>query len=103
MTIPPGWTNPITVSAGSSQLDVDPTRLLPSRPDLDRKRIEIQRLLIRNGQRRWTPIRVTEGGIIFDGHHMVRAAAEEGTLVDVVVVGATEVPIGVGILDLPVR
>jgi hypothetical protein len=46
---------------------------------------------------------VTEGGIIFDGHHMVRAAAEEGTLVDVVVVATAEVPIGVGILDLPVR
>jgi hypothetical protein len=103
MTIPPGWTNPITVSARSNQLDVDPTRLLPSRPDLDQKRIEVQRLLIRSGQLRWTPIRVTKGGIIFDGHHMVRAAAEEGTLVDVVVVANAEVPIGVGILDLPVR
>jgi hypothetical protein len=46
---------------------------------------------------------VTQQAVIFDGHHMVRAAAEEGMLVDVRVVGIAQPSAGELILDLPVR
>jgi hypothetical protein len=46
---------------------------------------------------------VTRGGVIWDGHHAVRAAAEAGAMVDVLVVGITATPTAASILDLPVR
>src|SRR5438874_2435716 len=103
MNVPPGWHNPITVLPGQTQHGVDPARLLPSRADLARTRVEFQRSFLRSGTRRLTPVRVTRDGVIIDGHHMVRAAAEEGKLVDVMVVSWSEVPTGVTILQLPVR
>ena len=102
MPIPAGWQNPITVSAGQTQ-QVDPTQLLPSRGDLVRARLEGQRRLLLSGTPRFTPVQVTPDGVIFDGHHMVRAAAEIGKLIDVRVVGITQPPTGEMILDLPVR
>lgn len=103
MSVPPGWQNPITAPPGQVQRAVDPVRLLPSRGDLVRARVEFQRSLLRGGTARLTPVRVTPGGVIVDGHHMVRAAAEEGTMIDVVVIPWSEVPVGASILDLPVR
>jgi hypothetical protein len=98
----PGWQNPITLPAGRVQAGVDPGTLLPSRPDLIRGRLDFQRQLLRGGAPRLTPIQVTTDGVIFDGHHAVRAAAEEGGLVDVKVV-AFRVPLAAdSILDLPV-
>jgi hypothetical protein len=41
--------------------------------------------------------------VIFDGHYMARAAAEEGKLIDVHVVKVSQPPAGELILDLPVR
>ncbi len=103
MPIPADWQNPISSAPGQDQRGVDPAILLPSRGDLVRSRLEEQRRLLLSGAARWTPIRVTPDGVIFDGHHMVRAAAEEGKLVDVRVVAIQQPPVGEMILDLPVR
>ena len=103
MPMPTNWQNPITARPGQTQSGVDPARLLPSRGDLDRSRLEAQRRLLRSGIRRFSPVQVTPDGVIFDGHHMVRAAAEEGKLIDVRVVGISQPPGTDMILDLPVR
>jgi hypothetical protein len=103
MPIPTSWRNPISAAPGQVQIGVDPTRLLPSRSDLVRLRLELQRQLIRSGTPRFAPVLVTPDGVIFDGHHAVRAAAEEGKLIDVRVVGISQPPAGELILDLSVR
>jgi hypothetical protein len=48
-------------------------------------------------------LRLTPDAVIFDGHHGIRAAAEEGMMVDVLVVGLRVSPCGLSILGLPVR
>jgi hypothetical protein len=103
MPIPPDWQNPITAAPGQTQAGVDPTRLLPGRGDLVRSRVDAQRRLLLAGIPRLSSVQVTPDGVIFDGHHMVRAAAEEGKLIDVRVVGISQPPAGELILDLPVR
>ena len=103
MPIPGNWRNPITASAGQTQIGVPPANLLPSRGELVRVRLEAQRQLLLSGKPRRTPVLVTTGGVIFDEHHMVRAAAEEGKLIDVRVVGISQPPAVELILDLPVR
>jgi hypothetical protein len=97
------WKNPIHVAAGATQTSVDPALLLPSRPDLRRARLEAQRHLLAAGIRRTTPILVTSDGIIYDGHHAVRAAAEESQTVDVEVTDAAAAPVGLTILELTIR
>lgn len=77
--------------------------LLPSRPDLVRKRLEAQRQLIKSKCTRSTPILVTPAGIIYDGHHAVRAAAEEAVNVSIKIIDQPLVPRAASILDLPVR
>jgi hypothetical protein len=52
---------------------------------------------------RFTPIQINLEGIIWDGHHAVRAAAEKGRLIDVLVVDQPLVASGTPILALPVR
>ena len=74
MVLPPGWQNPITVPAGQIQKGVDPLQLLPARRDLSAARLAFQRALLLSGGVRFTPIKVTHQGVIYDGHHMVRAA-----------------------------
>jgi hypothetical protein len=103
MLIPAGWKNPITVAPGQMQRGAAATVLLPSRTDLGRARLESQRQLLRSGTPRFSPAQVSPDGVIFDGHHMVRAAAEEGKLIDVRVVGISQPPAGELILNLPVR
>lgn len=98
----PGWQNPIVVPAGRTQNGVDPRRLLPSRADLLRVRLDLQRRLVRSGTPRLTPIQVTTDGIIFDGHHAVRAAADDGRSIDVKVVFFPLTEAADSILDLPV-
>lgn len=97
-----GWQNPITASPGQTQTGVDARLLLPGRPDLIRVRLEFQRTLQQSGQKRHTPIQVTRGGVIWDGHHAVRAAAEAGATVDVLVVAVDVPATASSILDLPV-
>jgi hypothetical protein len=103
MSAPAGWQNPIRVSAGQTQANVDPRMLLPSRPDLVKARLDFQRLLLRSAQKRFTPIQVTLQGVIFDGHHAGRAAAEEGSFVEVFVVDQKVLPSAPSIFSLSVR
>jgi hypothetical protein len=103
MTAPAGWQNPITAPAGQSQTGVDPLALLPSRQSLERARLDLQRALLLSGTARTTPILVTAGGVIWDGHHAVRAAAEEGRMIDVEVIALPARATGSSIMNLPVR
>src|SRR4051794_32188025 len=103
MSSPSGWRNPIVVGPGNVQTDVDPSQLRPSRTDLVRARVELQRSLIRGNRQRLTPIQVSEQGVIIDGHHYIRASAEEGRLIDVLVSELPVLPKADSILDLPLR
>jgi hypothetical protein len=99
----PGWQNPITSAPGQTQSGIDPLLLLPSRKDLVKTRLTTQHLLLSAGQDRSTPIEVTIDGVIWDGHHGVRAAAERGVSVTVLVVNGKASPTFPTIMDLPVR
>jgi hypothetical protein len=103
MTVPPGWQNPITVPPGHTQTGVDPLTLLPSRRSLERPRGGVQRALLLSGTARATAILVTPDGVIWDGHHAARAAAEDGRAVDVLVIARPARATGSSILNLPVR
>ena len=79
------------------------TDLLPSRRHLVQTRLDFQRGLLAASQSRHTPVEVAANGVIWDGHHGTRAAAEKGSTIDVKVVNASVRPVGLLILDLPVR
>src|SRR5947209_1315943 len=100
MAFPPGWSNPITAAVGEIQASVDPLSVLPSRHDLSQTRLDIQKALVDAGTERHTPIQVTEDGVIWDGHHAVRVAAERGAAVTVLVVNERANPTADSILDL---
>jgi hypothetical protein len=102
MTVPGNWQNPITAPAGQLQTNVNPLTLLPSRKDLSQVRLDIQKSLIDAGTKRHTPIQVTVDGVIWDGHHALRIAAELGILVTVKVVIQKATPTAASILQLPV-
>ena len=103
MPIPNDWHNPITAAAGQVQVGIEPARLLASRGDLIRTRLDGQRQLLPSGIRRFSPVRVTPDGVIIDGHRIARVAAEVGKLIEVQVVSISQRPAGELILDLPVR
>lgn len=101
--VPDGWQNPITVAVGERQTSVSPGELLPSRRDLWQTRLDRQLQLIQAGMVRWTPILVTLEGVIIDGHHAVRAAADFGMNVDVAVKNLSARSIGCRIQDLNIH
>jgi hypothetical protein len=68
---------------------IDPASLLSNKTVLEEWRINLQRQLIATGIRRHTLIQVNLDGIIIQGNHGARAAAEAG------------VPIEVRVIDLP--
>ena len=103
MTFPPAWQSPITARPGQVQVGVDACSLLPSRSDLEQARLDVQAALRQSGTPRSTAILVTIEGVIWDGHHAARLAAENGATVDVRVVALLESPSGLTILQLPVR
>jgi hypothetical protein len=103
MLMPPGWQNPIHVPPGQIQYGVDPNMLLPSRCDLEQDRLNNQIVLRRTNTARLTPIQVGIDGVIWDGHHAVRIATENGETVDVQVVAWSDPWSGLTILQLPVR
>ena len=103
MTFPPAWQSPITVQPGRVQAGVEACSLLPSRTDLEQARLDAQAALRQTGTPRSTPILVTIEGVIWDGHHAVRLAAENGETVDVRVIALSESPSGLTIFELPVR
>jgi hypothetical protein len=102
MALPPNWRSPISAPPGQWQADVNPLALLPSRRDLDRVRLDSQRALLDAGQERHTPIQVNTDGVIWVGNHAVRAAAETGTVVAVLVVDQKLSPAAASIMDLTV-
>jgi len=102
MISPANWQNPITAPPGQSQANVDPLFLLPSRSDLSRVRLDMQQALLDAGTARSTPIEVTPDGVIWDGHHAVRVAAEKGMPVTVKIVNVKLNSTASSIMDLPV-
>jgi hypothetical protein len=101
MESPDHWLNPISGSPGQIQNRVDPKMLRPSRDDLIVARLKFQRQLLLSGQVRFTPIIASREGVIIDGHHAVRAAAEEGRTIDVMISALLVRAQGNSILDLP--
>jgi hypothetical protein len=63
----------------------------------------MQKALLDAGIDRHTPIQATEHGVIWDGHHAVRVAAERGIELTVLVVKQKVAPSARSIMDLPVR
>ena len=59
--------------------------------------------VIKNGIERNTLIQVTKDGVIYDGHHGVRAALEMGKYIDVEIVPQTIMPSNIPISKLPIR
>jgi len=102
MAIPANWQNPIKSPPGQLQSNLDPLQLLPSRIDLSQVRLDMQRALSDAGIERNTPIEVTPDGVVWDGHHAVRIAAEKRSLVTVKVVNAKVNPKASSIMVLPV-
>ena len=76
-------------SPGVVLKDVDPSTLLSNRQELEKSRLDVQRQLIRAGTKRFSMIQVNRDGVIIQGNHGARAAAESG------------IPIEVEIVDLP--
>jgi hypothetical protein len=103
MNLPTNWQNPITALPGQLQANVNPLHLLPSRVDLSQARLDIQRALLDAGIERGTPVEVTSDGVIWDGHHAVRVAADKGILITVKVVRLRLNPKAASIMDLEVE
>lgn len=93
--------DPGSVSAGDLLKGVDPQTLTAGRRELSQIRLDAQRDLLRQNIKRFTRILVTEEGIIYDGNHGVRAAAEADVAVDVEVVAAVGTAFG-DIMHVPV-
>lgn len=92
-------------SGGSrAQSNVDPNTLRAgSQRTLDPGRLGTQRSLIQRGVQRHTPIQVTRDGVIFDGHHGVRAAIEANRPVTVEVIDSVTIAPGPPVSQLPMR
>jgi hypothetical protein len=93
--------DPKSVKAGETVEGTDPRTLTAGRPALIKSRLDAQRSLISQGIVRFTPIVVTTQGIVYDGNHAVRAAADMGVSITVVVVDVPAQGFG-SILSLPV-
>jgi len=103
MSFPANWQTPITVTPGQTQSNVNPLLLLPSRSDLSQVRLDMQQAMLDAGTKRFTPIEVTPDGVIWDGHHAARIAAEKGLSIAVKVVNVKVNPTASSILLLPIR
>jgi hypothetical protein len=95
--------NPINGMPGSIQNRVDPKMLRPGRRNLIAARLNFQRQLLVSGQTRFTPIIASREGVIIDGHHAVRAAAEQGRSIDVMISDLVVAAQGDSILELPLE
>jgi hypothetical protein len=102
MAFPANWQNPISVPPGLFQSNVDALSVLPSRKDLSQVRLDMQRSLLDAGIVRHTPVQVTIDGVIWDGHHAVRLAAERGIPIRVQVVAQKVNPSASSIMALPI-
>lgn len=86
---------------GTVLTGIDPATLQSNREELDQSRIDTQRDLIRRGIRRQTLIQVNLDGVIIQGNHGARAAAEAGVAIDVEVIDLPHPHWG-PILNIPV-
>ena len=98
----PGSQFPVGAPTGRTIPNIDPNSLQAGRGDLMTGRLARQQQLIEQGTPRITPIKVTPEGVIWDGNHGARAAAEAGVPVSVEVVPGPLLPKG-PIIRLPVR
>jgi hypothetical protein len=80
---------------------VDPATLLANRDELESSRLQLQRQLIAAGRKRNTMIEVNRDGVIIQGNHGARAAAEMGVSVDILIVSCPHPNFGL-ILSIPV-
>jgi hypothetical protein len=78
--------------------------LQAGRADLVGQRLAQQQLLLQQRTPRYTPITATQEGVIWDGNHGARAAADAGKAIDVKVVNP-ECPVNSygPVKDLPIR
>ena len=98
------WTMQVFIpgtASGQIVADVDPDTLFAGRDSLENSRLIVQRELIERGIRRFTIIEVNRDGVVLNGNHGVRAAAEAGTAVSVLVRDLPLPSFG-KLLDLPV-
>jgi hypothetical protein len=98
----PGRPFPPDAQPGQILTNIDPNTLQAGRGDLVGARLTYQQQLIRQGTPRPTPIQVTPDGVIWDGNHGARAAAQAGVPVTVQVVPGTGTARG-PVTDLPIR
>jgi hypothetical protein len=92
---------PAKATPGTVMVGVDPSTLLANRDELELSRLQLQRRLIAAGRKRNTMIEVNRDGVIIQGNHGARAAAEAGIAVDVLVVNCPHPHFG-PILSIPV-
>ena len=80
---------------------IDPASLQSNRAELEESRLEDQRQLIAPGTPRYTLIQVNCQGIILQGNHGARAAAEAGIAIDIQVLDFPHPTYG-PILSIPI-
>jgi hypothetical protein len=93
--------DPRNAQSGAILYDIDPASLQANRPELERSRLETQRQLIAAGIRRYSMIQVNCVGVVLNGNHGARAAAEVGVAIDVFVTDLPHLAYG-PILQIPV-
>ena len=93
--------DPSRATVGTTVTGVDPNTLEAGRRNLVESRLQAQMQLIQSRTTRFTPITVTQNGVIFDGNHGTRAAIDSGTLIDVRITGETAQGFG-AVKDLPI-
>jgi hypothetical protein len=106
-TANPGNPFPANAQAGQTFTNINPNTLQAGRGDLVAGRLATQQQLIQQGTPRTTPIKVTPDGVIWDGNHGARAAAQVGVPVTVEVIQlppGIPPPVGRGpVTNLPIR
>ena len=93
--------DPAKAIPGKVLIDIDPLTLLSNRDELELSRLLLQRQLLAAKQKRQTMIEVNCEGVIIQGNHGVRAAAEAGVAVDILIVHCPHPNFG-PILQVPV-
>ena len=95
---------PEGTQAGQILENIDASTLQAGRTSLDAGRLATQQDLISSGTPRTTPIQATQEGVIWDGNHGARAAADANVPVNVQVIKPPISPTPKGpVQDLPVR
>jgi hypothetical protein len=78
--------DPTDAKPGTILREIDASTLFAGHEPLEQWRIDLQHKLTVTRAVRWDMIEVTTQGVIMSGNHGVRAAAEAGVAVDVLVV-----------------